>query len=42
MTVSAALLGKKVAIDFAGKELTPCLWTVIIGKSSNLRKSTVL
>ena len=42
LSAVAALIGRKCWMEFAGRRLTPCLWTVLVAKSSKLRKTTVL
>ncbi|MCH8149480.1 MAG: hypothetical protein IH987_16105 [Planctomycetes bacterium] len=40
LSLCASLLGKRVVTPFAGRELTPCLWIVLVGRSTKLRKTT--
>jgi len=42
MSIVATALGKRVRTTFAGRELTPCLWLCLVGRSTRLRKTTTL
>ena len=42
LSLTAAIVGKRVTLGYAGRALPPCLWIVLVGRSSRLRKTTTL
>jgi len=42
LAVASTLLGRKVWITFAGRRMYTTMWIVLLGRSSNLRKTTCI